>query len=150
MAQAMLRSLATPKIKPLLPSKIPISCSPTNTRSQSSEVRIQNSESRMPDESLQFSFYFCLFTFSLVLIPFSQRYSFSPDRDAIQRASTKKRSLSRLTYLIAQGLTGSTRDRRRISRSARRQTVRHWCRYAAILPPPGRIKEGKGCSSFWH
>src|SRR5262245_64623318 len=130
MAQAMLRSLATPKISPLFPSNIPMVKSPKRDR-----VRARG------------LFYFCLFTFSLVLIPFSQRYSFSPDRDAIQRASTKKRSLSRLTYLIAQGLTGSTRDRRRISRSARRQTVRHWCRYAAILPPPGRMKEEIGRAS---
>jgi hypothetical protein len=28
-----------------------------------------------------------------------------------------------------------------MSRSARRQTVRAWCRNAAIMPPPGRMKD---------
>src|SRR5215469_143366 len=91
-------------------------------------------------------FYFLLFTFSTS--PRCQRYSSFPVFLLIQRESTKKRSLKRFTYFIGHSLNSSARDSRTISRSALRQTVRHWCRYAPILPPPGSTKDLRGSRSF--
>src|SRR5262245_25954627 len=80
--------------------------------------------------------------------PRSQRYSFSPRRLPTQRDSTKNRSLKRFTYLRVQGLIVSSRESARMSRSARRQSVRHWCKNPPIRPPPGKIKDLSGSSSF--
>src|SRR5262245_32564344 len=98
-----------------------------------------NSKSKSRDEQRQpIENHLCVLAFPLVLfyfllLPFSanprcQRYSGAPICLLIQRARTKKRSLSRLTYFKTFSLTASVRDRCKTSRSARRQTVRHWCR----------------------
>src|SRR5262249_43249620 len=60
--------------------------------------------------------------------PRSHRYSVSPPFLATPRESTKRRSLGRLTEVSRPGLTVSTRVRARMRRSARRHTVRAWCR----------------------
>src|SRR5262245_54599433 len=75
------------------------------------------------------TFYALPFTFfprSCPRNPRSHKYSGSPRFLLTQRERTNKRSLKRLTYCKGPGPISSSRESRRISRSARRQTVRAW------------------------
>src|SRR5215813_75000 len=91
---------------------------------------------------------FTLFSLSCPRNPRSHKYSGSPRFLLTQRERTKRRSLKRLTYCNGPGPISSSRERRKISRSARRQTVRAWWRNPLTFPPPGRINELSGVRSF--
>ena len=60
------------------------------------------------------------------------------------RAATKNQSLSRFKYFTAAGFTLSMVASSTVKRSARRATVRHWCKCADNAAPPGRKKLRNG------
>src|SRR5919197_5214833 len=88
--------------------------------------------------------------FHAVVLSRSHNNSGSPCDFPIHRASTNSASLSRLMNLRIAASTGSSRERRTVSRSARRHTVRAWWSNAGIFPPPGKMNSFRGAKSCWH
>src|SRR5439155_8099411 len=85
-----------------------------------------------------------------VVLSRSHNNSGSPWVFAIHRANTNSASLSRFRNLRIAASTGSSRESRTVSRSARRHTVRAWWSSAGTFPPPGKMNSFSGARSFWH